>query len=192
MILSSDIQLRYYDYVSIVGVNNLTILCVNGGSLTVYFIYNALRIEGITWVRCGGGRPVINLVNFISSVRIHKCSFQYSLASAIGYSIDNSGLTYIFSFSSGNMKFDINHCNFINNSHHRGQSYGAVIYFSWVYYKLTLELNNCNFINNGPVKSIIHFFSQDEDEGYYNSSVHINKCNFQNNQGIPVYIYQTI
>ena len=179
MILSLDIQLNHYTNFSIVGVNNLTVLCVNGASLTVH-TYIALRIEGITWVRCGGGRPVINLNIGTVSVRIQKCSFQHSLASAIGF-----GPTIVF--SDAGVKFDIYHCNFINNYHHRGQSYGAAMYFSWpIFLKLTLELNNCNFINNGPAKSIIHFFKQDKDNVY--SSVHINKCNFQNNQGIPVYI----
>ena len=179
MILSSDIPLDHYGNVSIVGVNNLTILCLNGASLTLG-IQGALRIEGITWVRCGGGRPVINLVRVTSSVRIQRCSFLHSLASAIGYSFD----IRFRIFASRDMKFDISHCNFINNGHHRGQSYGAAIYFSWQFYTLTLELSNCNFINNGPDKSIIHFFNQDKTY----SSVHINKCNFQNNQGIPVYI----
>ena len=182
MILSSDIPLNHDGNVSIVGVNNLTILCVNGASLTLS-IHGVLKIEGITWVRCGGGRPVINLVRVTSSVRIQRCSFQYSLASAIGYSLDIIIIGPRI-FASNHMKFDISHCNFINNSHHRGQSYGAAIYFSWKYFKLTLELNNCNFINNGPDKSIIHFFNQDKTY----SSVHINKCNFQNNQGVPVYI----
>ena len=177
MILSSDIVLNQYliRNVSIIGVNNLTILCVNGGGLYVRNLLT-VRIEGITWIRCGGLMPVIDITG-TKYVRIHKCSFQHSLTSVIALSepevfpgtIDN---IYIY------------HCNFINNNHLR--DHGAIIYFSWKSYRLTLELHNCNFSNNGPAKSIIYLFHK--NKAYKFNSMHINKSIFQNNHGMPVYI----
>ena len=54
MILSSRIEFYASSSfsVSIIGVNNLSILCVNGGSLDVSGS-GTVRIEGITWIRCG-------------------------------------------------------------------------------------------------------------------------------------------
>ena len=181
MILSSDIQLNNYN-VSIIGVNNLTVFCVNGGSLRVYYA-SAVRIEGITWIRCGGLAPVID-INARIYARIQLCSFQHSLAPAISLSQPEISLFAV------DINFYIYHCNFINNNHHR--DHGAVLYFSWLSrpytYKLTLEVHNCNFINNGPAESIIYFFYKNKLSYLYNNRMHINQCNFQNNQGVPVYV----
>ena len=184
MILSSNIRLPlFYSNVSIIGVNNLTVLCANGGSLRVEYA-SAVRIEGITWIRCGGLAPVIDIHTFMYA-RIQLCSFQHSLAPAISLSEGVIGVTYTFYIN-----FYIHHCNFINNNHHR--DHGAVLYFSCIpcnfRYKLTLEVHNCNFINNGPAESIIYFFYKHEFFDFNDISMHINQCNFQNNQGVPVYV----
>ena len=100
----------------------------NGASLTLS-IHGVLKIEGITWVRCGGGRPVINLVRVTSSVRIQRCSFQYSLASAIGYSLDIIIIGPRI-FASNHMKFDISHCNFYKQQ----SSQRSVLWCSYIFF----------------------------------------------------------
>ena len=179
MILSSHIPLNYgiYFNVSITGVNNLTILCVNGGSLLVR-VQDTVRIEGITWIRCGGSKPVIDITGS-QYVRIQQCFFHNSLAPAISLSQPE------FSTFGPNRNIYIYHCNFINSNNHR--DHGAIIYFSWISYELTLQLHNCNFINNGPAKSMIYFFHKNKIYSL-NNSLHINQCNLQNNQGIVVHI----
>ena len=94
MTLSSFYQLYLTSNFSLIGHKNTTIICTNGGTLSLHFANNSynLIIEGINWIECGGYSnfqiPVIVLANDIlheSNIKIQKCSFQHSIAPATGY-----------------------------------------------------------------------------------------------------------
>ena len=172
MTLSSDYNL----YVKgIIGYNNLTVICVNGGRLSVTFPsvnHNLIAIiEGINWIGCGGYRnfltPVIQVKGCLRlHIKIQKCSFQHSMAPAIG--------TPSCSFQGFNIT--INHCSFINNDLYRG--YGVVIYYS-LSSNNTITINNCIFsYNHGP--SLIYIINE--------NTIYISNSSFYNNQGVPIYL----
>ena len=169
----------YQRNISIIGHNNPTVICVNGGRLELHHHYY-LIIKGIIWIGCGGYRDILTPVILIGyhaanqndyTITIQKCSFQYSIAPAVAHSQNNE-----------NININVNHCNFTNNNHHKGQ--GVAIYFTSLYGKVTI--NNCNFSYNGFAKSIIHIKSFPK--------VYINNSNFYSNQGVPVYLsnYSTL
>ena len=174
MILSSVTYLYVKQYFfSLIGHNNLTVICVNGGRLSVTLQYNLETIiKGINWIGCGGYRdihtPVILVKgDSISGIKIQKCSFQHSIAPAIG-SFDDSSELYIHIL--------INYSIFINNNLYRG--HGAAIYYSFSTYG-TITINNCNFSYNGGA-SLINIINE--------KSIYINNCSFYNNQGAPIYL----
>ena len=180
MTLSSAIKIDlvthvtpYQRNISIIGRNNPTVICVNGGRLELHYHYY-LIIEGIIWIGCGGHSDILTPVILIGShaanqtdytIAIQKCSFQHSIAPVVAYFQNKK-----------NMNVNVNHCNFINGNHHRGQ--GVAIYFIPLYGKVTI--NNCNFSYNGFAKSIIYIKSF--------AKVYINNSNFFSNQGVPVYL----
>ena len=184
MILSSVITIKNHFYTTIIGHNNLTVICVNGGRLILYVSFGNMTIEGITWIGCGGYSnvltpvilidsditPTIDGLYFIANVKIQKNSFQHSIAPAIESSTDTVYLN-----------IEIDHCSFINNNHYRG--HGTAMHFSPSNAKYSL--NDCNLINNGPVESVLYITQP--NPGIANH-VYINNCNFHNNQGIPVYL----
>ena len=179
-ILSSAIKIDlvtnvtpYQRNISIIGHNNPTVICVSGGRLELRHHYY-LIIEGIIWIGCGGYSDILTpviLFEFHTSnqndytITIQNCSFQHSIAPAVAYFQNKE-----------NMNITINHCNFINGSHHRGQ--GVAIYYASLYGKVTI--NNCNFSYNGFAKSIIYVKSF--------AKVYINNSNFYSNQGVSVYL----
>ena len=116
MALSSTIELDIKNSISIIGYNNLTVFCVNGGRLIL--VSGHLRIEGITWIQCGGYgshlTPVILIRHSIYhhiTLDIWKCSFQHSIAPVIA-----SNVVFFW-----RVNIYINHCNFMNNIEYRGQ-----------------------------------------------------------------------
>ena len=177
-ILSSMIKIDFTPYqhnISIIGHNDATVTCVNGGRLELHNHYY-LIIEGVIWIGCGGYSDILTpviLIGFHTSnqndytITIQNCSFQHSIAPAVAYFQNKE-----------NMNINVNHCNFINNnvSHNRGQ--GVAIYFTSLYGKVTI--NNCNFSYNGLAKSIIYIKSF--------AKVYINNSIFYSNQGVPVYL----
>ena len=179
MILSSAISIDlvthmtpYQRNISIIGHNNPTVICVNGGRLEVHSYYY-LIIEGIIWIGCGGYSEILTPVILIefqanfsdNTIAIQNCSFQHSIAPAIGY----------FQMENGNIS--VSHCNFLNGNDHIRQ--GAAIYFS-SFYGGKVTINNCNFSYNGVAESIIYITSFAE--------LYISDSNFYNNQGVPVYL----
>ena len=186
MKLSSVIRLQNPFSTLIIGHNNLTVLCVNGGRLILDVNYGNITIEGITWIGCGGYSGIVTPVMLIDptihpivdgeysyvNVKIQRCSFQHSIAPAIGCS---TNIVYTY------LNFDINHCNFINNNQYRG--HGTAMHFSPRNAKYAL--NNLNFINNGLAESVLYI--EDPVSGYV-EQIHINNCNFHNNQGVPLYL----
>ena len=173
MILHSVVKLDYWNKTSIIGYNNLTVICVAGGRLILH--RGNIRIEGITWIGCGGYdlnlTPVILIQPRWPSkiiLNIWKCSFQHSLAPAI-----SSGVTDFYLWS-----IYINNCNFVNNNKNKG--HGAVIQLSQNLPVSNLKINNCNFSNNGAAKSVIYI--------HRIHSFVLDHSNFHNNQGVPIYL----
>ena len=64
MTLSSVITLRHLENISIIGYNNVTVLCTYGAQLAV-FECNNLIIAGIAWIGCGKYDPVIHGLSVI-------------------------------------------------------------------------------------------------------------------------------
>ena len=187
MTLSSVITLKNLFYTSIIGHNNPTVFCVNGGRLILYVNFGVITIEGITWIGCGGYSGILTpvmLINprnppvlddglyFAADLKIKKCSFQHSIAPVIGCSIETIYLN-----------IDIDHCNFSSNNHYRG--HGTAMHFSLRLAKYTL--NNCRFINNGRAESVL-YIKQPHPESVDHNDIYINNCIFHNNQGVPVYL----
>ena len=169
-----DATLQYRQNNSIIGHNNLTVICINGGRFKLHYPYPYyLIIKGINWIGCGGYSGHFTPVIFIGyhgsqngyTITIKKCSFQHSVAPAVAY-FQNMG----------NMNIAINHCIFINGNHHRGQ--GVAIYLKSLYGNVTI--NNCNFSYNGFAESIVYIKSF--------AKVYINNSNFYSNQAVPVYL----
>ena len=171
MTLSTVVWLEYLSNISIIGYNNITVICVNSGELLLLSCSN-VTIEGITWIGCGGydniNSPVISLLPYSSTmgyILIQNCTFQYSLGIVISLlAVDDLSVT-------------INHCNFMNNNQYN--DHGAAIYFSGIYH--SIHIINCTFSYNGIAKSIIYF----EEDNYY---IYLNTSNFHNNQGVSVYL----
>ena len=181
MTLSSVVHLeKIYDF-SIIGHKNPTVLCINGGRLTLNNSRSNVIIKGITWIGCGGYSNIYIPVIFIGedvtgTIHIHKCSFQHSIAPVIG----NPKRMFI------NVDADviIIDCNFFNNNY-IGHAV-AVLYWK-MYNDTTFTIKNCNFHNNGPTKGIVHIY-KDSEENADNGQLNIQTSNFKSNQGVPVYL----
>ena len=174
--LSKVVRLSGLNNISIIGYNNITVICVNGGGLVLPFCSD-LTIEGIIWIGCGGYDninyfPVIDLQFVSSNILIQKCTFQYSLGIALSLKPDD----YILNAT-------IKHCNFMNNSQYK--DHGAAIYyynniFDWY---VLINIINCTFSYNGIAESITYF---DTDSSLLN--IYFNTSKFYNNQGVSVYL----
>ena len=185
MTLSSNIELDIKNSISIIGYNNLTVICVNGGRLIL--VSGHLRIEGITWIHCGGYdghlTPVILIQNSIYhriTLDIWKCSFQHSIAPVIVLNEEH--------FLIMGVNIYINHCNFMNNIEYRG--HGAIIHFSQEYVysssNLAIIINNCNFSYNGAAKGVIYI------KANFVTTVIFDHSNFHSNQDVPIYLSKRV
>ena len=153
--LSSLIERSDLQNVTVIGHNNPTVNCKAGG---IYFTFcNNCIIQSITWDGCGIEMPY-NLnepgikINYSSNVTIKNCCFQHSIGQAL-----------VLSEVSGDI--NINNCDFVNNSHHRG--HGAAIHYSYMYngsissyYQFMFTINNCNFTSNKHTKSLVYINSR--------------------------------
>ena len=204
MTLSSFYQLNLRSYFSLIGHKNTTIICPNGGALSLHFAtpsYN-LIIAGLNWIGCGsygklqkrdyhifqiqaGYRnlhtPVIVMANDVSNgsnIKIQKCSFQNSIASAIGYLPENT--------TSANNFILINQCSFMNNNRYRHHGV-AIRYFSPSYSNNnTFVINNCDFCYNHGASLI--YIEQHNKHIFQNIYININNSNFYNNQAATIYL----
>ena len=175
--LSSVIVLEDLSNISIIGYNNIAVICDHTGGLYLSRCNNTI-IEGITWIGCGyydssqlKSTPVLYLRDF--KFVIQKCAFQYSLGKAISlYHIQHD--VYI------------NHCNFTNNNFYN--LHGAAIYClmsDW----LKVNINNCIFSYNGNAQSIV-YLEYEYSEYYY--FLNLNTSSFHNNQGVSVFLSKGI
>ena len=180
VVLSSAFQLSK-TIISIIGHNNPTVICVNGGRLKFSLKYTPnLTIKGITWIGCGGGdrNSVLGIIGF-SKVTIQKCSFQYS----VGQIFDLIDVDDV----------DINECNFVRNTNnYRGHS--TVIYYPWSSGDsiLTVSFKNCYFSSNDGIKSVIYFDkhnSEHSNSNYiYDVQIYLINSSFHNNKGVSIYL----
>ena len=149
IVLSSIVPLKHLDHISIIGHNNPSVICLNGGRLTMeYCQYTS--IEGITWIGCEDysniHTPVIHILMHNSTyLHIQNCSFQHSIVPVIATSQGSKSVT-----------LRVSKCNFMNNNQHR--DHGVAIHDSMKSdgYGSYFVMNNCRFNNNGPAKSIIY------------------------------------
>ena len=179
--LSTVVELENLNNISIIGYNNITVICINRSGL-ILDRCSDLTIEGITWIGCGGYDNIINyspaiyLLSFSSKILIQKCTFQYSFGIAI----------LLVSRYITDEIVTINHCNFMNNNQYK--DHGAAIYYhSTDRDNSTIYINNCTFSYNGIAKSITYFVTIDSLLNIYFST-----SNFYNNQGVSVYLTNTL
>ena len=174
-LLTSFIMLRKLENISIIGHNNITIICgIDGGGLYLWSC-NKIIVEGFTWIGCGNNNtndhePVMKFF-YSSGITIHNCTFQYSIGQII-----------LISLTLEDVNIMINHCNFMNNNHYRHR--GACIFFGYEYNNSTMNINNCNFRYNGDSESIVHFVGHP----FYFRFIYLNNSNFQNNKGTSLYL----
>ena len=175
---------------SIIGHNNPTVICVNGGRLifVLYLgeIHYNLTIKGITWIGCGEVTDILVTKGYVEStdsdsiqavlgiygfnkVTIQKCFFQYSVGQVISITdVDD---------------VDINDCNFVRNTNnYRGHN--TVIYFTWSSDadSFSVSFKNCYFSSNDGIKRVIYF----DDTRVF--PVFLINCSFYNNQGVSIYL----
>ena len=178
VVLSSNIGLDNDD-VSIIGYNNPTVLCVNGGTLLIdrsykdALGYSNLAIKSITWIGCGLAdseipefTAVLSIVNY-NNVTIQKCSFQYSVQEVI--ILDAIGYGNII-----DCKFE-NTGSIQTNSVKNGF---AIVYSLKI---LVLTLKNCNFFSNKGNENIINIANK-----HMNTTVYLINSVFSNNKAVSV------
>ena len=165
--LSSAFNLNTFQNISIIGRNNLVVICVNGGGLQLEYCNN-LTIQYITWIGCKTALKIYNS----KDVTIRSCSFLHSTRQAIA-----------ISEASGNVNVDC--CKFMYNNHYSG--HGSAIHYASnnpSTRKLTINVNNSDFSFNIGSKSLI-YIKQSLEQIVHNF---IDNCTFQNNQAISIYL----
>ena len=177
--LSSLIAVSYLENVSIIGYNNPTVNCINAGGLHFAHCHNC-NIQGIIWEGCGGTKstdtnvePVLKF-SYSSNISIHNCIFQHSIGQAV-----------VLSEVSGDI--NINHCQFVYNSHYRG--HGAAVHYSsnnvTNHPQPLLTVSHCSFSYHKGAESLVYI--EDRLSRYNNIIIQYSK--FCHNQGVtPVYV----
>ena len=175
LMLSSLIKVSYLENVSIIGHNIPTVKCRNIGGIHFNFCHNC-NIQGILWEGCGtytNVEPILKL-SYSSNISIHKCTFQHSTGQAV-----------VLSELSGDV--NINHCQFIYNSHHRG--HGVAIHYSsnnvTSHPQPLLTISHCSFSYNKGAESLLYI--ENRISQYNNIIIQYSK--FCHNQDVtPVYV----
>ena len=198
VMLSSAAFFTYLSNVSIIGLNNPFVYCVNGSGLAIIYSSNIV-MEGITWIGCGSGthkaanqviddfteinhnildshhsseHPMVSVVHlqFCMNVKIQNCSFQYSEGQAVK-----------ISELSGEVKFC--HCNFANNSQYTG--HGAAIHYSFENSSQYLfKVNDCYFAHNNA-KSLVYIENRMPEQ---NDNISISDSKFYHNQAVSIHV----
>ena len=171
VVLSSTIHINADDVI-IVGHNNNTVICVDGGRIEVkssQFDNSELIIEGITWIGCGIVSKylgVLQITNY-DKVTIEKCVFQYS----VGPVVTLLGVM---------RQINIIDCKFVNTSHFSGDGAAIAVYSIYnaeIFNAFTIK--GCYFYSNRGSKNIISvYFSPDTY-----SNVYLINSIFHNNEG---------
>ena len=164
--LFSIVSLKNLEFIAIIGHNNPTMKCTNGGRIHFSSCHNC-TIEGITWVGCGTAgkqaKPAISFCNS-SNITIQDCTFQHSAGQAV-----------VLSEISGHVI--IKHCKFMNSTHYSGN--GAAIHY-YLSRAIKIVLDNCTFSHN--VADSIVYIGQPSLQGF----VLLKESSFYNNTGNPI------
>ena len=173
--LSSLTKSSNLENVSIVGYNNPTVNCTNVGGIHFTVCHNCI-IQGITWDGCGtdiNAEPGLKL-SYSSNIIIQNCTFQHSIGQAVVLP-DVSG------------EVNINHCQFVYNSHYRG--HGAAVHYTsnnvTNHPQLLLKITNCNFTYNEGAKSLVYFENENSE---HNINISFGHFSFCHNQGTSIYV----
>ena len=177
VILSSLTKPSNLENVSVVGHNNPTVNCTDVGGIHFTFCHNCI-IQGIIWHGCGSenldatAEPGLKL-SCSSNITIQNCSFQHSIGQAV-----------VLSELTGDV--NINHCQFVYNSHYRG--HGAAIHYLsnnvTNHHQLFLKVNSCSFTYHEGAKSLIYIENKNSE---HNNTVSFCHFSFCHNQGTSIY-----
>ena len=169
IILSSAFNLIFFQNLSIIGRNDLILICVDDGSFEVESCSN-ITIQDITWIGCEKALKIFHS----KYVGIRNCSFLYSMSKPIEIS-EPSG------------KITVDYCKFMHNNHNIG--HGSAIHYSSNnpsshHDELTIDINNCDFSFNIGSKSVIYIKQSHKHTVHHN----INNSTFCNNQATSIYL----
>ena len=164
--LSSIIKLRNLQSISIIGFNNLAVICNNGGGLQLESC-RSLTIQGISWIGCG----TVLKIYHSKDISIKKCSF---------YSSKHQAVTLSESLG----EVSLSYCKFMHSNHHKG--HGTAIRHSSNDPSAVLIINNCDFGFNMLSKSLIYI-----NQSHQHSACYLSNSNFYNNQGVSIYLSET-
>ena len=160
--------------VSIVGHNNPTVNCTNGGGIHIASCQNCI-IQGMVWKRCGStSKPVIKLSS-CSSMVIENCSFQYS-----------KGQVLVLSKASRDV--NINYCSFLHNNQYTGHGM-AIHYLSNTETEISFAISHCNFSYNKGAKSLVHIESRLSKPN--NDLLVIDWSRFCHNEGTSIHMVKS-
>ena len=177
--LSSLLKVSDLQNISVIGYNNPTVNCKNIGGLQFTLCHNC-TIRGITWDECGTkindtyAKPGLKF-SYSSNIAIHDCIFQHSIGQAV-----------VLEEVSGYI--NINHCQFVYNSHYRG--HGAAVHYSTNnvtnHPQSLLTMSNCNFSYNRDAKSLVYIENRILQ---HSSNINLHSSKFCHNQGvISIYV----
>ena len=151
--------------------NNSIINCKDFGRVHFISCHNC-TIQGITWDGCGTDDPTESALKLSNSsnVNINNCFFQYSKGQAL-----------LLSETTGDVNID--HCEFVHNSHYRG--HGAAIHYSSsnVTNGSVFMISDCNFAYNSA-KSLVY---TDNTISKHKNIISFHSAKFCHNQGVSVY-----
>ena len=174
--LPSIIKVSYLENVSIIGHNNPTVKC---RGIHFNFCHNC-NVQSIVWEGCGtknfdtNVEPILKL-SYSSNITIHNCTFQHSVGQAV-----------VLSEVSGDV--NINHCQFVYNSHYRG--HGAAVHYSsnnvTNHPQCLLTIANCSFSYNKGAKSLVWIANNRISQ---HNNINFHYSNFCHNHDVtPVYV----
>ena len=172
VMLSSLIEKSDLYNVSIIGHNNPTVKCINGGGMHFNFCHNCI-IQGVTWHGCGSKTKAGLTLNNSSNIAIQSCSFQHSLGQAV-----------ILSEVSG--EISISYSSFVNNNQWR--RHGTAIHYSSNSNVIgsshfVLNIRNCSFSHNRHAKSVIYIEKSIQD-----GDINLNDSSFRDNEGVSIFL----
>ena len=190
VLLSSQVSLNNTN-ISIMGHNNTTVLCVNGGGIQVLaFSDVCIKIKGVAWIRCGFTHSksddnfaleswfipaMLSIQSHHVNLIIQSCSFRYSIEQ-------------IFYLNAAHAKVMIIDSKFKNSGAIQSNSIAAATIFLDASI-LVLTLKNCHFdFNEGS--TIVYI---ENEKNYFTDTyvfadtyVHIINSIFSNNKGVSV------
>ena len=173
VMVSSPIKLSSVENVSIIGHNNITVNCIKVGGIHFSFCNNCI-IQAIIWDGCGAKEEPGLKLSYSSNITIKNCSFQHSIGQAV-----------VLSEVTGDV--NINHCQFVYNSHYRG--HGAAVHYSSSnvtnHLQLVFAISYCNFTSNKGVNSLVYIKNRISEH-----AINVMFCcsNFCHNQGTSIYV----